>query len=264
MANLSLKILDKSGMILAEDSSGDMASLVVRREYEPGDSIVVESPVQGLHVWLQLDDALGASYVYLTDTVRYTVPFGEARLNISPKAFTGSLHYLFVRIVQEEEVGQYRNLARNTCDQHGIKGMYPHASANVETRGESVFFACNVIDGVCETRSHGAWPYQSWGINRQSDAELRIDFGRPIETDKVVMFTRADFPHDSWWNQVTLTFSDGSSIDWNLEKSRFAHTLLFEKKKITWIRIGQLLKADDPSPYPALTELEVYGTDAVK
>ena len=81
-----------------------------------------------------------------------------------------------------------------------------------------------------------------------------------IEADKVIMFTRADFPHDNWWTQVTLTFSDGSSIDWPLEKSRFAHVLTFEKKKITWVELSNLMKADDPSPFPALTQLEVYGT----
>ena len=83
---------------------------------------------------------------------------------------------------------------------------------------------------------------------------------RMIETDKVVMFTRADFPHDNWWTQVTLTFSDGTSIDWELTKSRFAHTLTFEKKQITWVQMNHMIKADDPSPFPALTQLEVYGT----
>lgn len=260
MAKFSLKILDKSGIILYEDSAENMANLVVNREYEPGDCIIVETSEQNIHVWLQVDDALGASFVYLTDNIHYTVPFDKARTNISPKAFAGKRHYLYVRAAMEEEIYGYRNLAKNTCDQHSIANIYPHATANVETRGEAVFFACNAIDGVCENRGHGGWPYQSWGINQQDDAAITIDFGRMIETDKVVMFTRADFPHDNWWTQVTLTFSDGTSIDWELTKSRFAHTLTFEKKQITWVQMNHMIKADDPSPFPALTQLEVYGT----
>ena len=259
MAILTLKILDKDGNVLCEDSAEAMANLVVRREYEPGDSIIVETSEQNIHVWLQVDDALGESFVYLTDKVEYKIPFDRARSNISPKAFSGQLHYLYARAAMEEEIYQYRNLSRNACDQHSIANLYPHATANVETRGEAVFFACNAIDGVCENRSHGWWPYQSWGINQQDDAAITIDFGRMIETDRVVMFTRSDFPHDNWWTKVTLTFSDGSSIDWELEKSRFAHVLSFEKKQISWIQMNHMIKADDPSPFPALTQLEVYG-----
>ena len=57
MAKFSLKILDKSGIILYEDSAETMANLVVNREYEPGDSIIVETSEQNIHVWLQVDDA---------------------------------------------------------------------------------------------------------------------------------------------------------------------------------------------------------------
>ena len=132
----------------------------------------------------------------------------------------------------------------------------------METRGEAKFFACNAIDGMCENRSHGIWPYQSWGINRQEDAEITIDFGRMIETDKIVIFTRADFPHDNWWTQITVSFSDGTSMDWKLQDHyRFAQTLKFEKKNVSWVKLGNLLKADDPSPFPALSQIEVYGKD---
>ncbi len=260
MAMLTLKLLDKDGKVLLEDSAEDMASLVVRREYEDGDSIILETSEQNIHVWFQADEVLGESFVYLTGNVKYVIPPRNNRRNMAPKAFKGDLHYLYARTALDEEVGQYRNLAKNTCDLRETENMYPHATANVETRGEAVFFACNAIDGVCENRSHGAWPYASWGINRQDDAEITIDFGRLIETDRVILFTRADFPHDNWWTQVTLTFSDGTSVDWAIEKSRFAHTLTFEKKQITWIRMSNMIKADDPSPFPALTQLEVYGT----
>jgi len=90
---------------------------------------------------------------------------------------------------------------------------------------------------------------------------MTVDFGREVETDKVVLVTRADFPHDSWWTQVTLEFSDGSTTDWKLEKNVLPHTLTFEKKKISWIKLCKLIKAEDESPFPALTQIEVYGRD---
>ena len=260
MAVFSLKVLDRSGNTKFVDSGEDMASLVVTSEYQEGDSIILETSEKNIHVWLQVDDALGAAFEYITGNVAYHIPFGEKRINLSPKVFSGGRHYLYVRKAREDEVYQYRNLALNPNDQHGDMNAFPHASANVETRGESVFAAKNAIDGVCENRSHGEWPYQSWGINRQDDAAMKIEFGREAQVDKIVLYTRSDFPHDNWWKQVTLTFSDGSQIEWKLEKSRFAHVLEFDKKKITWVELSHLIKADDPSPFPALSQMEVYGT----
>ena len=93
----------------------------------------------------------------------------------------------------------------------------------------------------------------------QDDAEMKVDFGREIETDKILLYTRADFPHDNWWRQVKLEFSDGSVLVWDLEKSIRPHEICFAPKKITWLRFYDLLKADDPSPFPALSQIEVYG-----
>lgn len=101
---------------------------------------------------------------------------------------------LFVRKAMKEEIMSYRNLAENVWDQHGDVNCYPHASANVETRGESVFASLNAIDGVTVSESHGQWPYESWGINRRDDAAWKVEFGRPVEMNKLVIYTRADFP----------------------------------------------------------------------
>lgn len=261
MAVISLKVLNKEGKTLCVSSGEDFVSLVHMAEYEEGDLIVMEISEKNSHVMLQVDDALGASLCYVTDNVYYGIPFGEKRISYSPKAFSGNRHYLFARMAKKEEVAAYRNLALNVNDQHGDTHCYPHASANVETRGEAVFAARNAVDGVRENRSHGEWPYQSWGINRNPDAELTVDFGREVEAEEVVLVTRADFPHDSWWTQVTLEFSDGTGMDWKLEKSSLPHVLMFEKKKISWVKLCRLIKAEDDSPFPALTQIEVYGRD---
>ena len=62
---------------------------------------------------------------------------------------------------------------------------------------------------------------------------------------------------------TSLSFSDGSSLEFALEKSTRGHVLTFPEKEITWIELGNLIKADDPSPFPALSQIEVYGTNVL-
>lgn len=261
MAVFSLKVLNREGNTICVSSGEDFVDLVCSHTYEEGDRIVLETSEKNIHVKWQVDDALGAAFVYITDHVSYEIPFGEKRISYSPKVFMGNKHYIYVEKAREDEIAAYRNLALNPADQHCDVPCFPHATANVETRGESVFAAKNAIDGVRANRSHGEWPYESWGINRQADAVMKVDFGRMIRADKVVLYTRSDFPHDSWWKQVTLTFSDGSSQDFTLEKSSRAHVLTFPEKEISFLELGRLLKAEDLSPFPALSQIEVYGTD---
>ena len=141
MAEFVIKILSADGKVKCSDAAQGFASLVFTEEYQQGDRIVIIPPEGNHHVWLQVDEVLGTSLVFLTGALTYTVPFDQQRLNLSPKAFTGNSHYLFVREAYPEQIRQYRNLAVNVSDQHNAINLYPHASANVETRGEAVFFA---------------------------------------------------------------------------------------------------------------------------
>lgn len=261
MEKLCLTIKNENQEILATASGDREVNLVYAGEYKEGDSILLEVPQESCFVWLQWDDAIGKSLVYLTGNVNYTIPFGERKNNLSPRAFSGERHLLFAKLAREFELKNYRNLAVNVCDHHEINNIYPHATANVETRGEAVFVAQNAIDGVTVSNNHGNWPYQSWGINRQEDARIRIDFGRMVLTDRIVIYLRTDFPHDNWWQQVSLEFSDGSRIDVSLQKLEGPQEIVFEHKKISWIEMCDMKKADDPSPFPALTQIEVYGTE---
>ena len=265
MAELALKVLRADNTAAAVSRGADEAHLVFSDEYKEGDRILLESSEKNIHLVWQVDDALGSALVYITEkNISFRIPFAEKRICYSPKAFSGKKHYLYVRTATDAEVAAYRNLALNPLDQHGDTHCYPHAHANVETRGESVFAARNAIDGVKENRSHGEWPYASWGINRDPNACLTLEFGREVEVDKIVLVTRADFPHDSWWTQATFTFSDGSTIDFPMEKSDKGHVCTFTKKKISWLTVDKLIKADDPSPFPALTQIEVYGNSPVR
>ena len=219
MSQISIKIINQSGKTLAVQHGEEEVNLVYAAEYREGDRIVVEIGETRQFYWLQLDDGRGKSLVYLTGNVDYLIPFGEKRINLSPKTFYGVRHLLTVKKARSFEVEGYRNLALNVWDQHGEVSCYPHASANVETRGESVFAAMNGIDGVTVSDCHGEWPYESWGINRREDACLKLDFGRTVEVDRIILYTRADYPHDNWWKQATVRFSDGSALELELQKT---------------------------------------------
>ena len=259
MAQITLKVVNALGEVLCESIAKDEVNMVYRTEYQEGDKIVVEFDELNTYYHLQLDDAKGSSFVYVTGNIEFAIPFGEKRKNISPLVFGGALHYLYCRKAYEEEANNYRNLALNVWDQHGEVNCYPHASANVETRGESTFAALNAIDDVTASDSHGMWPYESWGINRRDDATWKLEFGRPIDMDKLVVYTRADFPHDNWWVEMTVAFSDGTKEVLPLVKGGEPQTFDICKKGITWLEISDLIKADDPSPFPALSQFMVYG-----
>lgn len=262
MANVSITVKDLNGVVKASVSEEGQAILVSEGEYQEGDTITFGTDEINRHYVIRVDDSMDEALVYLTkEKVVYLIPFGEKKVSYSPKVFTGERHYLTMRQAFDYEVSAYRNLAKNVMDQHGEPGCFPHAFANVETRGEAVFAARNSIDGVLSNESHGNWPYESWGINRQDDAEMTLDFGRPVDFDRIVLYTRADFPHDNWWVRASFTFSDGSVEVVEMEKSSKPHSFAIEKKNITWLKISNLIKADDPSPFPALTQIEVYGKD---
>lgn len=261
---LSLKVIDRNDNTICVGSGEDFVDLVCMHTYEEGDRIELTCSGRNCYIKWQLDDALGEAFVYITEkTVSYRIPFGEKRISCSPKIFSGDRHYLYAEMARQDEIEGYRNLALNPADQHCEVPCYPHATANVETRGEAVFAAKNAIDGVRANLSHGQWPYQSWGINRQDDAAMKVDFGRMVKIDRVVLYTRSDFPHDNWWKQVTLSFSDGSHMDFSLEKSARGHVLAIPDKETTWIEISNLIKADDPSPFPALSQIEAYGRNVL-
>lgn len=258
-----IKVLDRDGGVKAAAKGENQAVLAWKGQYEEGDRIVFQVPETGCFYVIRVDDTMDEAFVYMTrEQLVYDIPFEEKKASYNPKAFTGERHYLTLRRAHDYEISVYKNLAKNVLDQHGDHGCYPHACANVETRGESVFAARNAIDGVVANDSHGRWPYESWGINMQDDAELTLDFGRAVDFDRIVLYTRADFPHDNWWEQVTFTFSDGSVETVSLEKSTEPHVIPMKKSGITWLKFGQLIKADDPSPFPALTQIEVYGVEA--
>lgn len=282
----------------AESSGREEAILAWHGEYCVGDVIRFDGLETGNFYVVKVDAALDDALVYMTaDAVRFQVPFNEHKAGYNPLAFAGCRHYISIRKARPEELYSRHNLARNPLDQEtetiydGTKAnhrkgqiggigtasgegtgaggtiracethVFPHASDNLGTPRNPDFAARNAIDGTIAVSCHGEWPYESWGIDRRGDAQFRLDFGYGADIDEIALYTRADFPHDSWWKRGTFHFSDGTEIPLAMEKRSQSPHILGNLKlsNITWLTLGDLEKADDPSPFPALTQIEVYG-----
>lgn len=265
METVKLKVNNKAGLTLLTCPAAEAVSLVYMNAYEPGDFIALEIGTPGQYCMVQFEDTMAPALVYVQKReIDFPIPFGEQAVTYSPKSFAGRCHIIRARLATAEEIAARRNLAFNPYDGHGDTGFYPHASANVETRGEAVFAARNAVDGVYENTSHGVWPYQSWGINRDPAAALTLEFGRPVRVDEVRLTLRADFPHDSHWTAATVEFSDGSREVLPLEKSAAPQAFPIAPRTVTALTLCELKKADDPSPFPALTQIEAWGTEAAQ
>ena len=260
---IKLKILDAAGHTLLTAPAGPRAALVYANTYKPGDRVALEIGTPGQYCVVQFEDTMPPALVYVQKReINFAIPFGEQAAVYSPKSFAGACHIVRARLASEQEIAARRNLAFNPYDAHGDTGFYPHAGANVETRGEAVFAARNAIDGVFLNDAHGEWPYQSWGINRDPNAALTLEFGRPVTVDEVRLTLRADFPHDSWWTAATVRFDDGSAETLALQKQAAPQAFAIAPRTVTALTLCKLIKAENESPFPALTQIEVFGREA--
>ena len=259
---ITLSVLDKNGNEKARATGLCSACLLYEQAYQEGDLLKVETDEAGTFLDLALDDSLPpATLFFRENSLLFPIPWGDKSTTYSPAAFKGKSHRLMARTVPAATAGNIRNLSKNPYDHENNNSVFPHASANVVTRGEAAFAARNAIDGEIANSNHGFWPYTSWGINQDPEASLTLHFGRPILVSQIVIFLRADFPHDAWWQSARLTMSDGWSTIAPLTKSAEGQVIELEPRLTKSLQFDQLIKADDPSPFPALSQLEVWGCE---
>ena len=255
-------------MLRAE--GGERVHLVYNPAYRKGDEIRIEGLEAGFYE-IRLEDTLPPTAVYCSaEKAVFPIPFGVDRAGFSPRSFTGRRHFIEVRKADETGQGTRRNLAFNPHDQNENEGIYPHMSTNVtyaDTLRNRIFpdrglFAPrNVIDGILANESHRLYPHQSWGINRNSSAWLTIDFGRPVDIDTLRLAIRCEFPHDTYWKQATVRCSDGSEESIPIRKTSQWQSYPIVRKGIRSLTLCSLIKSEEPSAFPALSLMEVYGTE---
>lgn len=101
MAILALKVLDKDSNTICVSSGEDFVDLVCTHTYEEGDRIVLETDEKNIHVHLQVDDALGDAFVYITDNVSYYVPSGK-KGSACPLRYFPEINIISMRKSQEK------------------------------------------------------------------------------------------------------------------------------------------------------------------
>lgn len=259
---IAVSVLDCAGSVSVANSGTESAYLWHTDAYKPGDRIVVEVSDAPCFITLSLDAALAPATIYLKEKrFSFPVPFEGQRKAYAPQAFAGNGHRIVARFSSPAQVEGVRNLAINSLDFAENSSSFPHVTATAETRGEAAFAVRNVIDGEIAANDHGFWPFTSWGINGDPDASMTIAFGRPVRISEVVLFTRADYPHDAWWEKASITFSDGWSTDLALGKVDGPQRHAIAPRVTEWLKLDRLIKADDPSVFPALTQIEAWGEE---
>lgn len=229
--------------------------------YQAGDYIEVVMDTTENYLMVQFDETLAPTILYVPGTVwRYEIVTTPKNKKAQvDTAFSSERHHLFARYAYPFEITNYQNLTQNTHDQKEFSGAFPHAHANIETRDDVVFFAKNAIDGKYANASHGSYPFTSWGINQMKEAALTIEFGSEVEIDLLQLWLRADYPHDSYWDEVTIRFSDGTSQRLKTNNCATKQEFAIVPKRTHSLTLCQLQKHPDASPFPALTQIEAFG-----
>lgn len=258
---IRITVYDRENAPLAEVCHEEEALLCLDREWEEGDRAEITAE-PGSHLAVRMDVTLPEGEVYLPEgRMSWPVPRGEHRRAYAPGAFEGTRHILSARKMKAGELSAVRDLARNPADLRGDTDFYPHCTANVETRNESVFAARNVIDGLRFNTFHGEWPFESWGIGARTDAWCKIDFGREIIAERMALTLRADFPHDAYWVSGHVVDSNGNETAFDLQKTGERQWIDLGGRRVRWLRLERMVKSDDPSAFPSLRAWEVYGMD---
>ena len=231
----------------------------VNIELSEGNRLRITGPK---HLVIRLDAKMPECLAYTPEgVVEYPIPSGAERRVYPPESFAGASHSPTARPATQDEIAAYRNVALNPYDVRGKATFFPHATSNSECRNEPDFAARNAIDGQSKNKGHGRWPVQSWGPDKRTDLWWRVDFGRPVEVDKLMLAIRADFPHDRHWHAATVEFSDGSREKIEIKKQAEPQAFEFKKRTVAWLQLTGLVQ-EPPLGWCALTEVEVWGKDA--
>jgi hypothetical protein len=278
-----VEVQDAHGVVIADSKKApqhaDRSSAVLAfdHEYQPGDRIVVTGPSR---MAVRVDDWIPECIVYLPNSPHkpfsFEIPYGkgeaQTRSPFSQDSFADERHRVTARLLTTDELSGYRNLAMNACDQESPRSVpegtgseqeafvFPHATTNSVSRSLPDFRARNAIDGMTQNGHHGIWPYQSWGPELRNDLWWRVDFGRPVEVDKVRLMVRADFPHDSYWKSAVIEFSNGEQVPIEISQTDEFQDFTFAKRSVSWVRLNKLVPAD-PTRWCSFIEVQVWGRD---
>lgn len=259
---LTLKLINAAGECKFT-ACGTKINTVYNSEFELGDKWRIDTD-GAKFVKMKLDETMLDSIVRLPDCFfEFEIPFGPERFYCyAPEAFSGDSHKIICEEPTEAEIYGEREISLNPYDRHNVDKYYPHAWANAVTKEHPSLFERNAIDGVIRNEHHGKYPHHSWGGGAREDLEYEVRFGAEAEVSRISIFIRADFPHDTYWREADVEFSDGTVKHIPLSKTADAQTFEFEPIKTDYVRLKgfkQQRLEDGSLSFAALSQIQIYG-----
>ncbi len=218
-----------------ETATGEgSAELTVSKAYSTSKTIKITIPETQHYLAVTIaKDVLEESIVYLKNSVlTYKIP-DFTRSYPTEMRQKGCI--ISARIPTVSELTATHNIALNTCDLTTAKNTYPHAVTSNTNSADAEWMARNIIDGFVQNNGHGTYPLQSWGPNDNVTKKdyIKIDFGHDVSVEQLVLYIRADFPHDGYWDSCTIQFSDGTTQDITMTNSPRAQKITIDGGKVT-------------------------------
>lgn len=130
------------------------------------------------------------------------------------------------------------------------------ATSNSEYQNMDCYKASCAVDGKTANRGHGG-AFPSWGPDKDvKDLFWNVEFKSEVVIDQLVLYIRADFPHDDYFREITLTFSNGFKTTIRPEKTEKPQVFRFPQQSCKSVRLDNM-KSD--GGWAALSEVEFYG-----
>lgn len=266
---LSIEFTGADGAKTISASGIGYAILNISETYKSGQKIKITLPEGEKYVAVCLSSRLGESIVYCENGIfEYTFPANMA--NIFPLTLNENSGIVYVnnvafaRIPTNDELLEKRNLALNPYDLTNAANVFPHAFTNSVADDNAEHYAARcAIDGFSANTSHGVYPVQSWGPDKDSMSEnyITVDFGREIVLDSLEIVARCDFPHDTWFTDADVTLSDGSVTHIDLYKTKDAMTFDMGGVKTSSIKLSGFKTA--VNNWAAISEIRAIGHDSL-
>ena len=148
---------------------------------------------------------------------------------------------------------EVRNLAVNGDAYTYHLRSYPRVTSNSHYRYRPEFSPNHTIDGQHESAEY-------WRPARRTDLWLMVEFGREVETERIVVALHQQDGQDRTWTGATLEFSNGEKVPITLQNTSKPQEFTFPKQSCKWVKL-----VDFQERFPlvdnGIVEFEVYGKD---
>ena len=150
-----------------------------------------------------------------------------------------------------------RNLAKNPGAKTFSVGSFPHAESNSFYQYLDEYSPASVIDGNGEANA-GRW----WRPYKRTDIWLKIEFGRTVLLDEIVIHRKLPESGRQGWSKVTLQFSDDQKEDIVLKNSPEPQKISFPEKQSGFVLLTDF-QQEFPLETNGIIEIEVFGKDKI-